>query len=120
MFLMETFRDFAAGPDPFGRTWHAHFKYLQTGISIRHSNSVDVCFVLDSGAERMLKTVVIPLADIRAFANHMGRKVNDPWCGRIALCKLRYVIETGEDLEKDYLPVTPRELEEFDAKIQKW
>jgi hypothetical protein len=122
--LMETFRDFTAGPDPFGQTWHVHFKYLQTGISIRHSNSVDVCFVLESGSERgvetMVKTVVIPNADIRAYANRTKRLVSDPWCGRIAMCKLRYAIETGEDLEKDYLPVTPREIEEFDSQISQW
>ena len=52
MNSMENFRDFQMGPDPFGRTWHALFKYLQTGISIRHSDSVDVCFVLESGEER--------------------------------------------------------------------
>jgi hypothetical protein len=117
---METFRDFAAGPDPFGQTWHVHFKYLQTGISIRHSNSVDVCYVLESGSERMVKTVVIPNADIRAYADRTKRPVSDSWCGRIAMCKLRYAIETGEDLEKDYLPVTPREIEEFDSKIAQW
>jgi hypothetical protein len=117
---MENFRDFAAGPDPFGQTWHAHFKYLQTGISIRHSNSVDVCFVLENGSERMLKTVVIPNADIRAYADRTKRAISDPWCGRVALCKLRYIIETGEDLEKDYLQVTAREIEEFDTLIQKW
>jgi hypothetical protein len=117
---MENFRDFAAGNDPFGQTWHAHFKYLQTGISIRHSNSVDVCYVLESGDQRMMKTVVIPLADISAYAERTKRIVSDPWCGRIAMCKLRYAIETGEDLEKDYLPVTAREIEEFDSKIAKW
>jgi hypothetical protein len=120
IILMENFRDFSVGPDPFGQTWHAHFKYLQTGISIRHSNSVDVCYILDNGAERIHKTVVIPNADIRAYAELTGRKVSDAWCSRIAMLKLRYVIETAEDLEKDYVPVTAREIEEFDSKIKKW
>jgi hypothetical protein len=120
MFLMENFRDFAVGPDPFGQTWHAHFKYLQTGISIRHSNSVDVCYILDGGSERIHKTVVIQNADIRAYETRTGRAVSDSWCSRIAMCKLRYIIETAEDLEKDYLPVTAREIEEYDSKIKKW
>ncbi len=31
------------------------------------------------------------------------------------------VIETApEDLEKEYLPVTAQEIEEFDSKIKKW
>ena len=117
---MENFRDFEAGPDPFGRKWHAQFKYLQTGISIRHSDSVDVRYILGSGEESAQKTVVIQNADIRAWAARTKRPVSDPWCSRIAMCKLRYAIETGEDLEKDHLPVTAREIEDFDSKIKKW
>jgi hypothetical protein len=120
MFLMENFRDFEAGPDPFGRTWHVQFKYLQTGISIRHSDSVDVRFILDNGETPVQKTVVIQNADIRAYGARTGRPVSDPWCSRIAMCKLRYAIGTGEDLEKDYLPVTAHEIEEFDSQIKKW
>jgi hypothetical protein len=117
---MENFRDFDAGTDPFGRTWHAQFKYLQTGISIRHSDSVDVRFVLDNGEEQIQKTVVIPNADIRAYAKRTGRPVSDPWCSRLAMCKLRHAITTGEDLEKDYLTVTPHEISEYDDIIKKW
>jgi hypothetical protein len=118
--LMENFRDFATGPDPFGRTWQAQFKYLQTGISIRHSDSVDVRYVLDNGEERLQKTVVIQNADIRAYAARSGRVVSDSWCSRIAACKLRQVIETAEDIEKEYLPVSAVELEEYDSSIKKW
>jgi hypothetical protein len=118
---MENFRDFEAGPDPFGRMCHVQFKYLQTGISIRHSDSVDVCFLVDDGESPLQKkTVVIQNADIRAYEARTGRPASDPWCSRIAMCKLRYVIETAEDLEKDYLPVTAREIEEYDSKIRKW
>jgi hypothetical protein len=118
--MMENFRDFDAGADPFGRTWHAQFKYLQTGISIRHSDTVDVRFVLDNGDEQLQKTVVIQNADIRAYGKRAGRVVSDSLCSRIAMCKLRHVVETAEDLEKDYLQVTPAEIEEYDSKIKKW
>lgn len=117
---MENFRDFDAGTDPFGQKWHADFKYLQTGISIRHSNSVDVCFILDNGTEKLQKTVVIPNADIRAYSARTGRPVSDAWCSRLAMCRLRHVIETAEDLEKDYLLVTPRDIEEYDSSIKQW
>jgi len=117
---MENFRDFEAGPDPFGRKWHAQFKYLQTGISIRHSDTVDVRYVLDNGEEQIQKTVVIQNADIRAYGKRTGRPVSDAWCSRIAACKLRNTIETAEDLEKDYLPVTAAEIEAFDSKIKQW
>jgi hypothetical protein len=117
---MENFRDFDAGVDPFGRRWHAQFKYLQTGISIRHSDSVDVRYVLDNGEEQVQKTVVIPNADIRAYTLRTKRPVSDAWCSRVAVCKLRHVIETAQDLEKDYLPVAAHEIEEYDSAIKKW
>ena len=120
MILMENFREFSAGPDPFGRTWHAQFKYLQTGISIRHSDSVDVCWILDNGDEKMRKVVVIPNEDLRAYSKRTGRTISDPWCARIAFCKLMHAIDTAEDLEKEYLPVTPREIEEYDSKVKRW
>ena len=117
---MENFRDFEVGPDPFGRMWHALFKYLQTGISIRHADSVDVCFVLAHGEDKAQKIVVLSHPEIREFSKRTGRVITDTWCSRIAACKLRQVTENGEDMDKEYLTVTPRELEEFDAAIRKW
>ena len=117
---MDNFREFAAGPDPFGRTFHVWFKYLQTAISIRHSDSVDVCFILESDGERSEKTIVLANADLRAYSARTGRPMNDAWCSRIAMCKLRSVVETAEDIEKYYIAVTPREIEEFDSSIKKW
>jgi hypothetical protein len=120
---MENFRDFEVGPDPFGRTWHARFKYLQTGISIRHSDSVDVCFVLGSGegaGAGTQKVVVLSHPEILAFSKRTGRVITDTWCSRMAACKLRQVTENGEDMDKEFLTVTPREIEEYDAAIRKW
>lgn len=117
---MENFRDFHVGPDPFGQTWHVMFKYLQTGISIRHSDSVDVRFVLHNGTDGMQKTVVLPHADIRAYANRTGRGITDALCSRIAMLKLRQAIENAEDIEKDYLLMTPGEIEQFDSAIKTW
>jgi hypothetical protein len=118
---LKNFRDFEAGPDPFGRKWHVLFKFLQTAISIRHSDSVDVRFILSSGDETVGKTVVMRNADLRAWANAgSGRIISDTWCSRVAMCKIRNSIETAEDLEKDYLVVTPKELDEFGAVIKAW
>jgi hypothetical protein len=119
---MENFRDFQLGPDPFGHTWHALFKYLQTGISIRHSDSVDVCFVVENedGGEKAHRVVVLSHPEIREFGKRTGRVITDTWCSRMAACKLRQTIVNGEDMDKEYLIVTPREIEEYDAAIRKW
>ena len=46
-FQMRNFRQFEAGPDPFGRKFQVYFKWLQTAISLRHADTVDVKFVLE-------------------------------------------------------------------------
>ena len=118
--LMENFRDFRVGPDPFGRTWHALFKYLQTGISIRHSDSVDVCYILNDGEEKIKRVVVIPHAELRSYAEKSGRKVSDTLCSRIAALKIQEVILNAEELENEYLPLTPKEIAEYDSAVKKW
>lgn len=117
---MENFRDFEAGLDPFGRMWHAQFKYLQTAISIRHSDSIDVCYILTSGDDKIVKTVVLPHAGMSAYTTRAGRTMSDTLCSRIAACKIRHMIESAEDLDKDYLVLTAREIEQFDATVKKW
>ncbi|HVW09917.1 MAG TPA: hypothetical protein VHC90_15115, partial [Bryobacteraceae bacterium] len=57
---------------------------------------------------------------LREFSKRTGRAVSDTWCSRVALCKLRQVIENGEDMENVYLTVTQQELEEYDAAIRRW
>jgi hypothetical protein len=117
---MENFRDFTLGPDPFGRTWQVLFRYLQTAISIRHSDSVDVCFILTSGDEKIIRTVVMQHADLRAYCQAKGRKMEDAWCSRLAYCKLKAMVENAEDLDKEYLLVSPAEIAEYDQAIRRW
>ena len=121
---MENFRDFQLGPDPFGRTWHALFIYLQTGSSIRppSDSEYDVCFVIESGDEgggERLRSAVAS-GDPQSLPERTGRVITDTWCSRMAACKLRQVTENGEDMDKEFLTVTPREIEEYDAAIRKW
>ena len=49
--MVENFRKFNAGPDPFGRTWNVEFRWLQTAISIRHADTVDVKFEVATEGE---------------------------------------------------------------------
>jgi len=82
-----------------------------------------VCFVLDSpesGEAEQQKIVVLSHPQLREFSARTGREISDTWCSRLAYCKLRQVIENGEDMDKVYLTVTPQELEEYDAAIRRW
>ena len=116
---MENFREFQV-TDPFGADWAVQFKYLQTGISIRHCDSVDVRFILTNGDARVEKTIVLMHPELRDFASATGRKISDPWCSRIAVLKLRQAIESAEDLDKDYLTVSAAELAAYDGRITAW
>ena len=112
---MESFRQFAAGPDPFGRVWQVRFKWLQTAISLRHSDTVDVKFVLQNDGERIEKTIAMPHKDLLALSRDTGQLMTDPWCARLAALHLKHMVETGEDLEKDLVTLSAEQLKEYSA-----
>lgn len=118
---MHNFREFEAGPDPFGRKFHVYFKWLQTAISIRHADTVDVKFILvpEGDGERSEKTIALPHADLLKAAQAAGRKLDDPWCARIAAMHLAHLIETGEDMEKDLVTLQLAEIQQYGQDEQK-
>ncbi|HVN03941.1 MAG TPA: hypothetical protein VMT86_05955 [Bryobacteraceae bacterium] len=107
---MLNFRQFEVGPDPFGRKWQALFKWLQTAISIRHSDTVDVKFVLESEGTRLEKQIAMPHADLVELSRRTGHELNDAWCARLAALHLEQMVASGEDLEKDLVIVGLNEL----------
>jgi len=117
---MQNFREFELGPDPFGRKFQVLLKWLQTAISIRHSDTVDVKFILtsDSG-ERTQKTIALMLPDLLAIAHKSGRKMDDAWCARLAVAHLRHLVETGEDMEKDLVTVPSADLERYAVELDR-
>ncbi len=111
---MENFRQFEAGPDPFGRKYQVLFKWLQTAIALRHADTVDVKFVLtDETGARTEKAIALPHPDLLEIAERIGRRVDDAWCARLATAHLRYLIETGEDMEKDLVTVPRADIERY-------
>jgi hypothetical protein len=108
---MLIYREFDAGPDPFGRKYHVLFKWLQTAISLRHADTVDVKFILqpeDGGS--MEKTVALPHALLTGVARENGRELDDAFSARLAMLHLKEQIETGEDIEKELVTVLPADL----------
>jgi hypothetical protein len=43
--------------------------------------------------------------------------MDDPWCSRLAELHLLHLVETGEDMEKDIVTVTPPDLKRYAAKL---
>ena len=115
---MLNFREFEAGPDPFGRKFQVLFKWLQTAISLRHSDTVDVKFILvDADGASTEKTIAIPHAPLCKVSRELNRPFDDPWCARIAAMHLLHLVETGEDLEKDLVTVSPQDLSRYATQL---
>lgn len=110
-------RRFQAGPDPFGRTWEVEFRWLQTGISIRHADTVDVKFILWTAGEsgdaepKQERVIALPHPALLALSARTGHPLSDPWCLKLAAQHLRYMITSGEDLEKTLVTASPADLE---------
>jgi hypothetical protein len=123
---MLNFREFEAGPDPFGRKFQVLFKWLQTAISIRHADTVDVKFILleekagEQKAEygaRSEKTIALPHADLLGVSREANRPMDDPWCARLAVLHLMHLVDTGEDMEKDLVTVSPADLASYAKEL---
>lgn len=117
---MQNFREFEAGPDPFGVTWKVRFKWLQTAISLRHSDSVDVRFILSDGTSDAQKTISMQHRHLLELSKSSCIPMTDAWCSRLAMLHLKYLIESGEDMEKGLVSVSPKELAGYEARIRNW
>jgi hypothetical protein len=112
------FREFEAGPDPFGRKFQVLFKWLQTAISLRGADTVDVKFILtDENGARTEKTIALPHASLLDVSRQTGRDMDDPWCARLAVLHLLHVVETGEDMEKNLVTVMPADLKRYAGEL---
>jgi hypothetical protein len=103
-------RHFSA-TDPFGREWHAEFRWLQTGISIRHANTVDVKFHL-SGEQPKDLVVALPHPLLLDFCRQQGQELSDGLCLKIAITHLKKMVENWEDMEKTIITLSLDQMNE--------
>jgi len=117
--MIENFREFQAGPDPFDQIWKVHFRWLQNGISIRHADTVDVKFGVAAGNEPFEERVIaLPHPTLLIVSQNVGHPLTDPWCMKLAALHLKHMIETGEDIEKTLVTVQPQEMERYARELQ--
>lgn len=117
--MIHNFREIQMGPDPFGRTWRAHFRWIQNGISIRHADTVDVKFGVATGEEPFEERIVaLPHPALLAVSKRVGHPLTDPWCMKLAALHLVHMFKTGEDFEKTLVTVLPEELEHYAHELQ--
>jgi hypothetical protein len=117
--MSDQYRLFEAGPDPFGRMWKVQFRWLQTGISIRHADTVDVKFwITSAGNTPDEKVIALPHPALLELSRESGRKLTDSMCMRLAALHLKHMIETSEDMDKTLVTVSPQELSAYDHQLQ--
>ena len=88
-----------------GRVYRCRFQTLATGISPRHSDTLDVKFLVDG-------TPIVLALPHAAFAEHLqktGRSLTDRDAIRIAALSLKQLLERGERLDVYLLALTPEE-----------
>lgn len=117
--MQDNFRRFSAGPDPFGRSWEVEFRWLQTGISIRHADTVDVKFLLwTEGEPKQEKVIALPHPALLELSKETGHALTDAWCLKLAAVHLISMIESGEDFEKTLITPSPADLKRAAGSLQ--
>ena len=121
--MIQNFRLFETGPDPFGRMWHVEFRWLQTGISIRHADTVDVKFEVATSDElkgdepKQERVIALRHPDLLALSKSTGHALTDPWCMKLAGSHLEHMILSGEDIEKTLVTVSAADLSRYAAQL---
>jgi len=118
--MIHNFREFEAGPDPYGRIWKVQFVWQQTAISIRRSDSVDVKFIIDDGELQEERVIALMHPRLKDLSSKTGHPLNDAWCMKLAAVHLKRMIETGEDIEKNLITMTMEDMERAHAELEKY
>ena len=117
--MIENIREFEVGTDPFGRVWQVHFRWLQTGTSIRHADTVDVKFGVSTGSEASEERVIaLPHPTLIVASKKVGHPLTDAWCMKLAALHLQHMFKNGEDFEKTLVTVQPEEMERYANQLQ--
>lgn len=115
--MVENFRNFVTGPDPFGRSWQVAFRWQQNAISIRHADTVDVKWDLECEGEKQEKVVALPLPALLAAATATGRSITDAWCMKVAGLHLIEMIATWQDMDKELVTLSATETSTYAGAV---
>ena len=108
------YEEFSVPSPASGKIQHCRFHTLMTGISLRHSDTVDVKFLVDG------KGVVIALPHV-AFAEHhrrTGRALTDAMAIQMAGLFLKELLEKGERVQDQLLTPPPKRAVELAGQAE--
>ncbi|HZU28240.1 MAG TPA: hypothetical protein VFA04_22115 [Bryobacteraceae bacterium] len=117
--MAESYRRFQAGPDPFGRNALVEFRWLQTGISIRHADTVDVKFIVTTDGEAPIERVIaLRHPDLLRLSAATGHPLTDAWCLKLAALHLKHMIQSWEDMEKTLVTAEYADIERYASELK--
>ncbi len=115
--MVENFRNFETGPDPFGRSWKLTFRWQQNAISIRHADAIDVKYELECEGESQEKVVALPLPLLMKVSADLKRAITDPWVMKLGGLHLIEMISTWQDMDKQLVTAKQDEIAAYAAVI---
>jgi hypothetical protein len=107
--LTVDYRHFEVTSQVTGEVYKVDFRWMQTAISLRHSDTVDVKFLVNGPG----KVVALPHAALEQATRSVGVPLTDELCLRLAAEHLKEALETGADAEKDLLTLAPSRVAEL-------
>lgn len=116
--MIENYRRFEV-VDPYGRTNTVEYRWQQTAISIRHSDSVDVKFQVVRGEDVQEKVVALMHPDLLALSKKSNKLLTDAWCMKLAGLHLKDMIETDRDMEKTLVAASAEDLAKYNEILQR-
>jgi hypothetical protein len=89
-----------------GEVFTVEFRWLQTAIALRRTDTVDVQFLVNGRG----KIVALPHGALEQACREAGAPLTDPLCRRVAARRLETALRTGEEAEQDLIHVPPEQV----------
>lgn len=115
--MVENFRNFVTGPDPFGRTWTITFRWQQNAISIRHADTIDTKWTIECEGESQDKVIALPLPILIKVAQDQQRQITDGWCMKLGGLHLIEMLSTWQDMDKELVTASLEEIRTYAGQL---
>src|SRR5262249_3665799 len=107
------YRDFQVRSSLTQQDYHCQFVYLQTAISLRHSDTVDVKFRVNGEGV----VIALPHTAWVEYQHRTGQPLTDQLAAQVAASLLQEALERGDDVE--LLDLHPTKAQALDKALSK-
>ena len=105
--------EFSVSSSLDGKNYHCRFHTLMTGISLRHSDTVDVKFLVNGKGT----VIALPHSAVAEYRRQPGRSLTDADIVQIAGWFLKELLEKGDWTEESMVTVSPQQTLELADRV---